>query len=125
MADSQVMTTPLTEAEIRGVANSIGKPVRFGSETEEQAKTRRLKEYRLAGELLNQLLATNAGLVAQVAAAKDLVRQDMGLLGQRAERILELEDMLRRCLADWQNSPTWGNRELLIDAQKLLDEARA
>lgn len=113
-----------SEAEIRAVARSIGKPVRFASETEAEAKLRRLKEYQRAGELLNQLVDRNASLTAQVAAAKQVVRNDLELLGSRATRILALEEMLGRCLTVWQNNPSWDNRELLAEAQALLDEER-
>ena len=92
------------EEEIRAIARSIG-----------------LKEYQRAGELLNQLVDRNATLAAQVAAAKEVVRNDLELLGTRATRILALEEMMGRCLAAWQNSPSWDNRELLAEAQALLN----
>ena len=113
------------EEEIRAIARSIGKPVRFASETEAEAKLRRLKEYQRAGELLNQLVDRNATLAVQVAAAKEVVRNDLELLGTRATRILALEEMMGRCLAVWQNNPSWDNRELLAEAQALLNEERA
>lgn len=80
-----------------------------------------LKEYQRAGELLNQLVDRNATLAAQVAAAKEVVRNDLELLGTRATRILALEEMMGRCLAAWQNNPSWDNRELLAEAQALLN----